>query len=390
MGVRLGIGIGVGRNRRSQYWTQQKIVNTFLFDAFTKDIAGGKLYNTVKGREAEYLTVTGSAGSYHYACPNNATYIAADTDYAWFKTDGSVSDMTDSRLNSYDLQRTPVLFDDDSPNTNRRISILLSTVTLSATDLNHLFQTWHLPIEWHNDTNAYGHIKFNRTGQNLWTPESVNPAIPTGLTATLISGGVKWDWTAGDAAAQTEVWCRNDSDAYTTATYTINAGIVTKSETITAVDLRYCKIRSLKGGLYSAFTAEVSIAMLSAELIPNGAFTSGTGWTVATPPWSITGGKACYDNSGTNCLYINSVGLLNSTYRVKFNVDHAATIWFGTAGGANSLFNAPLAGWHNYTTGDQTIIAVCGFAYTVLGLWGNNTSGAYNLDNLSIKKILMP
>jgi Putative flagellar system-associated repeat len=176
----------------SPYWTPPKIALTFLFDAFTKDIAGGRLYNTVAGRTSEYLTVTGSAGSYHYTCPDTADYIAADTDLAWFKTGHTigdtttVSDMTDSRLNSYDLQRTPVQFDDANPNTNRRISILLSTVTLSATDLNHLFQTWQLPIEWHNDTNGYGHIKSNRTGQNLWTPDTIT--IPTVSTATIENG----------------------------------------------------------------------------------------------------------------------------------------------------------------------------------------------------------
>ena len=173
----------------SSYWTPQKIATIFLFDAFTKDIAGGKLYNRVLGRTAEYLTVTGSAGSYHYTCPDTSDYIAADTDLAWFKTGHTIgdattiSDMTDSRLNTYDLQRTPVQFDDASPNTNRRISILLSTVTLSAPDLNHLFEEWQLPIEWHNDTNAYGHLKSNRTGQNLWTPDTIT--IPTVSTATI-------------------------------------------------------------------------------------------------------------------------------------------------------------------------------------------------------------
>jgi hypothetical protein len=173
----IGLGLWIGR-RRQTYWTQLRIATTFLFDAFTKDIAGGKLYNTVKGREAEYLTVTGSAGSYHYVCPNNATYIAADTDYAWFKTDGSVSDMTDSRLNSYDLQRTPVQFDDLTPNTNRRISILLSTVTLLGTLRDNVFKTWHLSFLWDNNNNQNGYHKDNRVAQNLWVPESiVDPAI---------------------------------------------------------------------------------------------------------------------------------------------------------------------------------------------------------------------
>lgn len=179
---KIGLGIGI-QYRGSSSWTQQRIATTFLFDAFTKDIAGGKLYNTVQGRTSEYLTVTGSAGSYHYTAPNNATYKAADTDYAWFKTDGSVSDMTDSRLNSYDLQRTPVKYDDLTPNTNRRISILLSTVTLAGTVRDNVFKTWQLPILWDNNLNGNGHIKDNRTGQNLWSPEVLNLGVVSAVIA---------------------------------------------------------------------------------------------------------------------------------------------------------------------------------------------------------------
>lgn len=189
MALSISHRVGIPRSSGRQYWTQQKIAATFLFDAFTKDIAGGKLYNTVKGREAEYLTVTGSAGSYHYTCPNNATYIAADTDYAWFKTDGSVSDMTDSRLNSYDLQRTPVLFDDDSPNTNRRISILLASVTLTSAELLQLHHTWRLPIMWSGGWIDNGYEKSNRSDnvQNIWTVEqsaTVEDATRTHLGIT--------------------------------------------------------------------------------------------------------------------------------------------------------------------------------------------------------------
>jgi hypothetical protein len=149
-------------------------------------------------------------------------------------------------------------------------------------------------------------------GKNL-----IPPAIPSGLTATLISGGVKWDWTAGDAAAQTEIWCRNDSGAYTTATYTINAGTVTKSETTTPVDLRYCKIRSLKNGLYSAFTSEVSIAMLGAEKLNQTAWKAvslATYWdTACGANWSGDTTKITSNGTGELGKQFWTIG---KTYRV--------------------------------------------------------------------------
>jgi hypothetical protein len=46
-----------------------------------------------------------------------------------------------------------------------------------------VFKTWQLPILWDNNLNGFGHIKDNRTGQNLWTPETVT--IPTISTATI-------------------------------------------------------------------------------------------------------------------------------------------------------------------------------------------------------------
>jgi hypothetical protein len=41
-----------------------------------------------------------------------------------------------------------------------------------------------MPIEWHNDTNAFGHIKDNRIGQNLWIPEEVTPAVLSNTAKT--------------------------------------------------------------------------------------------------------------------------------------------------------------------------------------------------------------
>jgi hypothetical protein len=142
-----------------------------LFFGEISKITGGRLYNQKSGA-SDYLTVGGSAGSYTFQCPNTAPYKAADTDYIWFKTDETQRTTTEAELIGYDLQRTPVKYDDNSPNSIRAIMILSSSVT--GNKLNKLFRDMYLPIEWQNNTNAFGHIKSNRMGQNLWVPESVH------------------------------------------------------------------------------------------------------------------------------------------------------------------------------------------------------------------------
>jgi hypothetical protein len=168
------------------YWPKQSEV---LFLGEISKIRDGKLYNQKSGA-TDYLTVGGGAGSYTFQCPNTAPYIAADTDYIWFKTDETPRITTEAELVGYDLQRTPVKYDDTSPNAIKAICILSSAVT--GDKLNKLFRDFYLPIEWQNNTNAYGHIKSNRVGQNLWTPESVHEpevlAYITGLATPLSEG----------------------------------------------------------------------------------------------------------------------------------------------------------------------------------------------------------
>lgn len=155
-----------------RYWASQPEV---LFFGLYSDISGGQMPNKVPG-SSDYLTVAGVAGSETYQCPNTAPYIAADTDYIWFKTDGSQRTATTAELIGYDLQRTPVKYEDDSPNEIAAIIILNSAVT--GTKRNNLFRDMWLPVLWDNSFNIYGHVKDNRGAtQQLWTPESVYPAI---------------------------------------------------------------------------------------------------------------------------------------------------------------------------------------------------------------------
>lgn len=145
------------------YWEIQTEV---LFFGLYSEISGGQMPNKVIGA-TDYLTVTGVAGSETYQCPNTAAYIAADTDRIWFTSAPTQRTVTTAELIKYDLQRTPVMYDDDD-GTLEGIIILKSAVT--GTKRDRLFEYFKLPILWDNDLNAYGHIKFNRTDYNPYVP----------------------------------------------------------------------------------------------------------------------------------------------------------------------------------------------------------------------------
>lgn len=221
----IGIGVSTAKGGQSwsSYWTQQSEV---LFFAETKNIADGKLYNQKSGA-TDYLTVTGSAGSYTFQCPNTATYIAADTDYIWFKTDTTQRTPTEAELIGYDLQRTPVKYDDASPNSIRAIMILSSAVTGSKRD--KLFRDMWLMTLWDNDLNAYGHIKSNRATQNLWIPEEVVPAILSDTNLT-------WAWYDYAAAGTLGIDDPDLVNAWNDVNETGHniTGLTTKRPTLTA------------------------------------------------------------------------------------------------------------------------------------------------------------
>jgi hypothetical protein len=217
------------------------------------------------------------------------------------------------------------------------------------------------------------------------------PDIPTGLTLTLISGGVKIDWTDNSGGtAQTEIWVQNNGGV-SALLYTINAGIITKNDTaVTPVDLRYYKIRSKKGTNYSAFTLEVSIAMLGANIISNGTFTDATGWDISAGGWTISGGKANFDASGTLPMGIVAVVTTLKTYHVKYNISNctsngnlAITNQVGT-----TVFDIPHAGFDSIANGDYDYTITCKANSTSILIYGNAGGVSYSLDNLSIKEVL--
>jgi hypothetical protein len=206
-------------------------------------------------------------------------------------------------------------------------------------------------------------------------------AIPTGLTLSIITGGVKIDWTDSSAGAdQTEIWGRNDSDAYdVNPLYTINAGTVTKSETIAPVDLRYYKIRAKNGTNYSDFTAEVSIAMLGAELVTDPYFANGALWT-PTANWSLSNGVWTHSSATNDNVYLKTppnVNVIGRKYRIKVTV------------GVSVLYRAQVdntSGWYTSAgVGTSSYVATCGSVSEYYSLRGaNNVTVSY----FSIKAVV--
>jgi hypothetical protein len=174
--IGIGIGLSIGKSGASfsSYWKSR--TDLFLFFGETSKITGGKLYNQMNG-STDWLTVAGSPNTFQ--TPNTAAYIAADTDYIWWRTDGSArpTNTTTAELIGYDLPRTLVKYDNAAPNTIRWIAILKSTATPSASDYNKLHTSFDLPLFWSGVLNVNGVLKSNRgLAQQLWTPESVYEA----------------------------------------------------------------------------------------------------------------------------------------------------------------------------------------------------------------------
>ena len=165
IGRSIGTGVtAIGNRSGSRGWTARYINNDdVLFFAETKNIADGKLYNEKKDA-TDYLTVTGSAGSYAFECPNTAPYIAADTDRVWFNTDTNQRIPTEAELIGYDFGRTIIKYPDSSPYSIEAIMILSSDV-----DTAQMRDDFHLSIWWDDTLSLHGSTKGNRLSErSVW------------------------------------------------------------------------------------------------------------------------------------------------------------------------------------------------------------------------------
>jgi hypothetical protein len=202
MGIAIAIGNRIG-NGSSGGWTPKSIESKLLYWGKISEITGGTMPNKVG---TDHIDIGGSAGTYTFQVPNTAPYIAADTDYIWFKTDASQRTTTEAELVGYDLQRTPVKYLDGSPNSIQEILIFKLGETLIASERDHLVTYMHLPVMWDNSLSVYGYVKSNRGAtQQLWTPEllAINYDTFTDSNNTLLQNhtmdvGSGWTVINGD------------------------------------------------------------------------------------------------------------------------------------------------------------------------------------------------
>lgn len=167
MSLRIGIGLGIPFGKRggvdwSAYWADSGL---FLFFGFYSEISDGQMPNKVTGA-TDFLTVAGVAGSETYQCPNTAPYIAADTDYLWFRQgDSSQRITTTENLIGFDFPRTLVKYADSVPYAIDWIGIL----NVGETVTDNMRDSFHLSVWWDNILNAHGYVKGNRgVGQSVW------------------------------------------------------------------------------------------------------------------------------------------------------------------------------------------------------------------------------
>lgn len=131
----------------------------FIYLAETENVIDGKLYNTIAGRQNEYLTIGGSPGAETYTCPETQDYLEADMDYVWFKLNEERRTATKQDLVCWDFTRTFIKYDDEPTNDIRIIGILGKTKILTNEEIDLLFQIFELPIFWNDTYNDYGHEK---------------------------------------------------------------------------------------------------------------------------------------------------------------------------------------------------------------------------------------
>jgi hypothetical protein len=412
MGTVLGNAIGIPFSKRSPYWTQQ-LINTYcLFYAsdntdLLNKVTATHLPNQVTGA-VDFLTVTGTGLNARYRTPDSPTYRTADSDYVFWKSDASESTCDGNRLIAYDFPRILVKYGNTSPYTITAIAILKPGAVVT----NGMRDAFNLSIWWSNTLSFHGKSKQNRSdAQATWAPEYVSPAIPTGLALSLISNGIKIDWTDNTGGlAQTEIWAKNNSDAYALA-YTMAAGVITKSETTTPVDLRYIKLRAKAGSLYSDYTTEQSIAMLGTEKIVNGInFTDsnsdgwadnwGTYWgggtgsiitdTYVAQKNTVTNDGAYYHGDIRQLLTFSAGKAYMIDFYAKTGVIDMVDIRIGSGG--SSMWQQPATAanvWLHFAS-IYTYNAAYDNNMLRLGHYGDVAGKWIQVAKVSVKEVLMP
>lgn len=206
---------------------------------------------------------------------------------------------------------------------------------------------------------------------------------PSGITLTLISGGVRIDFTDNsEGAATTQVFGSTDGVTFTLLT-TLAKTIKTYSHLATPIDRRYYRLHSNLTGTFSKITSISSIAMLGPEIVVNGGFDNGNNWVCQqNPPWSIYGGVAVNTGGPGGEMFQYLQIVIGHTYR--FQVDVSGN------GNAKYWYVSGLVETEELEEGHMDRLCVCSLSHQALAIYSLIGAAEFALDNVSLKEVLVP
>jgi hypothetical protein len=160
----------------------------------------------------------------------------------------------------------------------------------------------------------------------------VKAIAPTGLTISIVSTGLKLDWTnvAGNTGYQ--VYNSTDNITYAQIGADLAANAVTYTHVIATGILNYYKIRTVKNGKYSDFTAVVSA-------IPAIYFTltkTGDGTGVSTLAMTVSE-NITLTLSANATFYTDAAGTLNASQTWNITTGASRTIYIKCTTGTATL-----------------------------------------------------
>ena len=134
---------------------------------------------------------------------------------------------------------------------------------------------------------------------------------------------------------------------------------------------------------------KASAGPFGSELVTNGSFVDGSGWT-PLPCWSISGGYANYDGSPGCYLIQDLILALAVNFRLSFDLANCGALtYFAFRSNAGQwLFNGTPGTWLSLPNGSYYYNVSTITATSQLRVLGNDTGCAFSIDNISIKQIL--